>query len=186
MLQVFNSISSWTAFVERCIHNVWVVAAPYVRHRGRVKDLNRTRRSSLGGDCKSFVDQLDFNDTEWMKESIKNHQRILERRVSAQSRVWLQLLCSLQHPWRCQRRVMMALRRWERNKTKSKSLHQLSQRTRSLRQLNHLRNLIPAIQSARQPTRTWRKPLKLWVKRTHPRLYTILMLRNQDTDISNW
>lgn len=30
--------------------------------------MNRTRRSSLGGDCKSFVDQLDFNDTDRVDE----------------------------------------------------------------------------------------------------------------------
>lgn len=126
-----------------------------------------------------------MTQTEWMKESIKNHQRSLERRASAQ-KLWLQLLCSLQHPLRCQRRVTTALKRWERNKTKSKSLHRPSQKTRSLHRWNNLRNLIPAIQSARQPTRTWRKPLKLWVKHTALCLYTILMLRNQDTDISNW
>lgn len=72
-------------------------------------------------------------------------------------------LVSFQHPWRCQRLCTTALRRWERNRTRSRFHHQPSPKIRNPHRVNHPRSHTPAVQSPTRLTRPSRKPSKQWV-----------------------
>lgn len=117
-------------------------------------DVSETGREG-GGRCYRFH-WTGFYFFIFRKESCK-------KSPSVQKYFSPHLSCFLQLHWRCRRRCLRTLRRWGRNRTRSRFHRPLSLKARSSRRINSPRNRNPAIHPYLPLTETWRRPSSLWV-----------------------